>query len=95
MGVNKKCPKCGSTKVQLSSEKSKHGFLWFILFGVLYGMWWMVKLCVAILVFTFYDWWMAMLQKSKKKGYVWVSKRMLQNNTRVYYCHKCGNNFRA
>lgn len=36
--LNRKCPRCGSTKVQLSSERSKHGFFWLILFGFFYLM---------------------------------------------------------
>ena len=34
-----KCPKCGSTKVQLSNESSKHGCLYMVLFGIWYFMW--------------------------------------------------------
>ena len=36
MAINRKCPKCGSTKVQLSNERSKHGCLFVILFGIWY-----------------------------------------------------------
>ena len=43
MAVNVKCPKCGSTKVQLSNEMSKHGCLWTVLFGIYYFMWIMIK----------------------------------------------------
>ena len=94
-GLNKQCPNCGSHKVQLSSEKSKHGFLWFILFGLWYGMWWLFKAMLALMVLTCWDWWFAIIKKSQNKGYVWLSKRMVENHTKVYYCHDCGNNFRA
>ena len=39
MSVNRKCPKCGSEKVQLSSTKSKHGCLFLLLFGIFYVFW--------------------------------------------------------
>lgn len=95
MSTNKKCPKCGSTKVQLSSENSKHGFLWLILFGIYYAMWWMCKLIVAMCVFLFFDWWYALINSNQSKGYVWLSKRILQNKTKLYYCHECGHNFKG
>lgn len=90
-----KCPKCGSTKVQLSNERSKHGVLWLILFGWLYVIWWCLKLIAALMVLMFFDWWYALLKHNDKKGYVWLSKRIMENKTRIYYCHKCSNNFRV
>ena len=95
MGINRKCPKCGSTKVQLSNERNKHGFLWLILFGVYYVCWWMCKVMVALMVLMCFDWWFAIIKKSQGKGYVWLSKRIIQNKSKNYYCHDCGNNFRA
>lgn len=90
-----KCPKCGSTKVQLSNERSKHGVLWLILFGWLYVIWWCLKLVAALMVLMFFDWWYALLKHNNKKGYVWLSKRIMENKTRIYYCHNCSNNFRV
>ena len=95
MGINRKCPKCGSAKVQLSNERNKHGFLWFILFGTIYAIWWLLKLMIAVVVFIYWDWWFALIQKSRKKGYVWISKRIIENRSKIYYCHNCGHNFRA
>lgn len=95
MGVNKKCPRCGSTKTQLSTERSKHGFLWLLLFGMFFICWWLIKACVALMVLIYWDWWFALIQKSRGKGYVWVSKRIIENRSKVYYCHNCSHNFRA
>ena len=95
MGINKKCPKCGSTKVQLSDERNKHGFLWLLLFGVFYISWWCFKLMIAAMLFCCVDWWMAIVNACQNEGYVWVSKRVITNRTKIYYCHDCGNNFRA
>ena len=95
MGINRKCPKCGSTKVQLSNERNKHGFLWVILFGMAYVIWWLFKLSIAIVVLVCWDWWFAIIQVSLGKGYVWISKRIIENRTKIYYCHGCGHNFRA
>ena len=95
MSVNKKCPKCGSTKVQLSSEKSKHGILWTILFGVYYACWWFCKAMVALMVLMCWDWWYSIIKKSQNKGYVWLSKRIIENKSQVYFCHDCGHNFRG
>ena len=39
MALNKKCPKCGSTKTQLVDNKSKHGFIKLLLFGMYYMLW--------------------------------------------------------
>ena len=56
MAINVKCPKCGSTKVQLSDESKKHGCLWLILFGWLYVIWVMIKWMIGAFIFMFYDW---------------------------------------
>lgn len=95
MAVNKKCPKCGSTKVQLTSEKSKHGFFWTIITGGVYFFWWFLKLIAAMMVFVCFDWWFAIIKKAQNKSYVWLSKRMIQNKSQIYYCHNCGHNFRG
>lgn len=93
--VNKKCPKCGSTKVQLSNESNKHGCLYTILFGWFYIFWIFIRWMIGFFVFAFYDWWMAIIKGGIGKGYVWQSKRWFSNRRRVYYCHDCGHNFRA
>lgn len=51
MAINVRCPRCGSTKVQLSNESSKHGCLYTALFGIWYLMWIMCKWMVGIIVF--------------------------------------------
>lgn len=95
MSVNVKCPKCGGTHVQMSSERGKHGCLWTALFGFYYLFWIMIKWCIGFLVFIFYDWWMAIIKKAQSKGYVWQSKRWFSNKKHVFYCHDCGYNFKA
>lgn len=76
MGINLKCPKCGSTQVQLSSESSKHGCLWFLLFGIWFIFWVIIKWMIGTMIFICYDWWMYIIQKSRGKGYVWQSKQL-------------------
>lgn len=95
MSINIKCPKCGSTHVQLSVEKDKHGCLWTVLFGIYYVVWLMMKWMIGALVFMFFDWWMAIIKKAQGKGYTWRSKGWFSAKKRVYYCHDCGYNFRA
>lgn len=95
MGVNRKCPKCGSAKVQLSTERNKHGILWTLLFGIYYICWWMLKAMIALTVLMCFDWWYAIIKKAQNKGYVWLSKRIIENKTKIYYCHNCDHNFRA
>ena len=95
MAVNVKCPKCGDTRVQLSNEMSKHGCLWTFLFGIFYLFWIVIKWCIGLSIFAFYDWWMAIVHKSTGKGHVWQAKRWFSNRRRIYYCHNCGHNFRA
>lgn len=95
MALSVKCPKCGSTRVQLSSERSKHGCLFAILFGVFYVAWILAKWIIGILIFIFYDWWVAIIQRDNDKGHVWQSKKWFANSKRIYYCHDCGFNFRA
>lgn len=93
--VNKKCPKCGSEKVQLSNESSKHGCLYLILFTIPYVIWMFLKWMIGLILFVLYDWWMAILKTVTGKGHVWQSKRWFSNRRRIYYCHDCGHNFRA
>ncbi len=95
MSVNVKCPKCGSTHVQLSNERGKHGCLWTVLFGFYYLIWVIIKWCIGFCIFLFYDWWMAIIKKAQNKGYVWQSKRWFSNKKRIFYCHDCGYNFKA
>lgn len=95
MSLNRKCPKCGSTRVQLSNERSKHGFLWFLLFGIYYLCWIMFKWMIGFLVLCCYDWWMALIKASQGKGHVWLSKGFFTGVKRIYYCHDCGYNFKA
>lgn len=95
MSINRKCPKCGSTRVQLSNERSKHGCLFLIIFGIWYFCLWMIKVFIGLMIIIFYDWWMAIIYKSKQKGYIWQGKKWLSNKKRIYYCHECGYNFKA
>lgn len=95
MSINKKCPKCGSEKVQLTNENKKHGVLWFILFSIPYACWWLFKATCALCVLILWDWWMAIIKKKQGKGYTWISKRMISNKSQTFYCHECNHNFRA
>lgn len=95
MAVNRKCPKCGSNHVQLSNERSKHGCVWAILFGIYYFVWIMVKWMIGCFVFMFYDWWMAIIKACRGKGHVWRCKNWFSGKKRVFYCHDCGYNFKA
>ena len=70
MAVNRKCPKCGSDHVQLSNERSKHGCLWLILFGLYYIGWVSVKWMIGFILLICYDWWMAIIKKISGKGHV-------------------------
>ncbi len=95
MEINRKCPKCGGTNVQLSNERSKHGCLWFILLGWIYVFWIFIKWMIGLMVFCLFDWWMAIIYAVSKKGYVWQSKKFFSGSKRIYYCHNCGHNFKA
>lgn len=95
MPINPKCPKCGSSKVKLTAERSRHNLIWFIIFGFFWCIWWCLKAVLAFYVLIFFDWWFAIVKKNQGKGYVWLSKRILQNKSRLYYCTKCGHNFRG
>ena len=95
MALNRKCPKCGSHRVQLSNESSKHGCLFLILFGIYYFFWMLFRYMIGFLIFILYDWWMAIIHAIAGKGHVWQSKRWFSNRRRLYYCHDCGHNFRA
>ena len=95
MSNNPKCPKCGSNKVTLVNENSKHGFLWLILFGIYWFTWWLIKAATAICVLIFFDWWDAIIKKSQGKGYIWASKRIIQNKSKLFHCDKCGHNFKG
>ncbi|MGN1163454.1 MAG: hypothetical protein ACI4S4_01475 [Candidatus Ornithospirochaeta sp.] len=95
MSINVRCPRCGGDHVQLSSERSKHGCLWFILFGIYYIAWILVKWTVGISVLILWDWWMAIVCALLGRGYVWKSRGWFSTTKRIYYCHDCGHNFRG
>lgn len=95
MGVNAKCPKCGSTNVQLSNVQGKHGCFWLLMFGWLYVIWVPIKWLIGLVVLVCFDWWMALIQSKQNKGYVWRSKGWFSGVKKVCYCHDCGHNFKA
>ncbi|MBQ1602094.1 MAG: hypothetical protein II083_07755 [Ruminococcus sp.] len=95
MAVNRKCPKCGSDHVQLSNERSKHGCIWAILFGIYYFFWILIKWMIGLCILFFYDWWIAMVKKCMGKGHIWRCKKWFSGKKRIYYCHECGYNFKA
>ena len=95
MSMNPQCPKCGSHRVQLTNERSKHGCLWFILFGWVYLIWLPIKWCFGLIIFFCIDWWMAIIKSCMGKGYVWKSKGCFSGKKRTYYCHDCSYNFKG
>lgn len=95
MEMNQKCPRCGSTHVQLSDVGSKHGCFWFLMFGWLYIIWIPIKWCIGLTVLICFDWWMALIKKHQNKGYVWKCKRWFSGKRKVYYCHDCSYNFKG
>ena len=95
MGVNMRCPKCGSDRVQLSNEMNKHGCLWFLLCGIYYVAWYLCRMLIGLIIFIVYDSWANFVYRLRGRGYVWQSKRWFSNRRRIYYCHTCGYNFRA
>lgn len=95
MGLDIKCPKCGSTRVQLSEERGKHGCLYFILFGSLYIIYLISKWILAFCILILFDWWIAIIKAIMGKGYVWKSLSLFSSRRKLYYCHSCGHNFRA
>lgn len=95
MSLNVKCPKCGSTSVQLSNVSSKHGCFWFILFGCYYLVWIFIKWMIGLMVLVCLDWWMAIVKAIMGKGYIWKCKRWFSGTKKVYYCHECGYNFKG
>lgn len=90
-----KCPKCGSSKTQLTNVKSKHSLIWLILFGWIWVIWLMIKWMIGFTIFICYDWWMMIIKKNSGKGYVPASKGWFAFIKREYYCNDCGNNFRG
>ena len=95
MGLNQRCPKCGSTMVQLSSDRRGMGCLWFVLFGIWYVLWVIFKWIIGIYVFLLYDWWMAIIHAAMGKKHIWVCKKLFIARRRTYYCHTCGHNFKV
>ena len=94
MALNKKCPKCGSEKVQLSDVSKGHGCFWMIIFGWIYIMWLMFKWMIGLMVLIIYDWWVAIIKRVQKKGHVWQCKKWFSGKRKIYYCHECGHNFK-
>ena len=95
MSINKKCPKCGSSRVQLTDQTKRHGCLWLFLFGVYYVAWTFIKWIIGLLVLLLYDWWVAIIQACFGKQHIWRCRYWFTGVTRTFYCHDCGYNFRA
>lgn len=79
----------------MSNEKSKHGCLFTILFGIYYVIVVIFKWIIGFLLLLFVDWWMAIIKAITKKGYVWQCRKWFSGNKRTFYCHDCGYNFKA
>ena len=95
MARTPRCPKCGSTHVQLSNVERSHGFLWFILFGWIYLIVLPIKWSIGLALLVCIDWWMAMLKASQNKGYVWKCARWFTGKKNTYYCHEFHYNFKG
>jgi len=65
------------------------------MFGWLFLIWILVKWCIGLVVFVCLDWWLAIIQKSQGKGYVWKCKRWFSGRKKTYYCHDCSYNFKG
>lgn len=95
MGLNQRCPKCGSDHVQISDIQKKHGCFWYLIFGWWFIIWRIVKMFIGVFVFFCFDWWLAIIAKVRNKGYVWKSRRWFSGRTKTYYCHECHHNFKG
>lgn len=95
MAINRKCPKCGSEKVQLSNVKGNSGLLKFIFFGGFYLMWIFTKWCIGATLLVVWDSWNFILASKKEVGYVWQSKKWFALNKHAFFCHECAYNFTA
>lgn len=94
MGKYVKCPKCGSQKCQLTDKAKHRGFLYFLVFGVFWLIYAMIKWTIGIMVFLCFDWWYAIIMKARKKAYHWHCKKWFTKRN-SYYCQDCGFNFKA
>ena len=95
MAVNKRCPKCGSNRCELSIEENRHGCLWTILLGWIYIFFVLFKWVVGFYIFFLYDWWMAIIKAILRKQHIWQCRKWFSFYKRTYYCHDCGYNFRG
>ena len=95
MALNPKCPRCGSTQVQLTSNGSKHGCLWLLIFEWWYVIWIFFKWIIGLLLFVYVDWWMMLIRSIQGRGYVPLSKACFSGRRKTYYCRNCSNNFRG
>ena len=93
MGLNPRCPKCGSDHVQLTSQHYGHGCFMTVVFGVFYLAWRLFKYIIGMILFAIYDWWAAILHALCGKGHKWICRSWFSNRRRTYYCHDCGHNF--
>ncbi len=94
MGINFKCPECGSSHVQQFSSESDQHVLYLILFGLPYFVWLIIRWGIGFCVLLCWDSWMAIVHMMRGKSHVWQSKKCFFNRRRIYFCHDCGHNFR-
>lgn len=94
MSLNKRCPQCNGTHVQLSDERRHHGCLWFLILGFYYVAFVFFKWILGIIVFFAFDIWMAIIMAILGRRYTFKSRILFRNKVRTYYCHDCGHNFR-
>ncbi len=95
MSINKKCPKCGSTRVQLTNEKGSGSCLIKLIFGIYYILWVLIKWTIGLCILLLWDWWMAIIKNCKGKGYIWKCSYWFTGRKKLFYCHDCGYNFKA
>lgn len=89
-----RCPKCGSERVRLSDEKSEHGWLWMLVFGWAYLLLTLIKWVIGVLIFLYYDWWMALVKACMKKRHTWKCRQWFSGKKRVFCCSDCGYKFK-
>lgn len=77
----------------LTNERSKHGCLFTILFGIYYIALVLIKWCIGLMLLLVWDWWTALFDAIRRKGHVWQCRKWFAGTKRYYYCTECGYNF--
>lgn len=88
------CPNCRGKNILISYEKEEEPNFYAVFFGIFYIIWFLFRCVLGILIFCFYDWWHAILEKRRGRSHLFRCRRWFRGSKKSYYCQDCKTHYK-